>query len=290
MSDAEIILTVGHRMGPDKVMKRWQLKNISNGLAPNFILGKFIGKGKRILIFRLDGLKRVYAPEASDSDQPLIENLPLADSLIFQSVFSKKCFINERILLPKIKQTIIMNGADSSNYYPGKNIKIKSKNINLISNSWSINKNKGFKTISQFSKLNNVSVQHIGNWPDDVPIEKVQLLGVKDERIIGEILRNGHFLLFPSINEACPNVVVEALASGLPVLYKNSGGTGELCKDELFGLTLPNNTDDIIGLNYFLENAVDNYDSIRSRILEKFHLFSFQNCYEKYTDHFNKFL
>ena len=65
-----------------------------------------------------------------------------------------------------------------------------------------------------------------------------------EEKQIGEVLRLGDFLLFPSKKDACSNVVVEALASGLPVLYHNSGGTPELCRNSKYGLALPEKNQD----------------------------------------------
>ena len=79
-------------------MKKWQLINNSRGLSHNNILGKIIGKGKKKLTFRIDGLRRIYAPEASQVDEPLIENLPLADSVIFQSNYSRNCFYDQGLL------------------------------------------------------------------------------------------------------------------------------------------------------------------------------------------------
>ena len=43
-----------------------------------------------------------------------------------------------------------------------------------------------------------------------------------------EIFRNAHILLHTRYNDPCPTVVLEALSSGLPVVYSNSGGTPEL--------------------------------------------------------------
>jgi glycosyltransferase involved in cell wall biosynthesis len=42
------------------------------------------------------------------------------------------------------------------------------------------------------------------------------------------LLRSCTALLTLSENETCPNVVLEALASGLPILYRASGGTPEV--------------------------------------------------------------
>ena len=89
ISEADIILTVGHYMAPGKVMKKWQLNSISHGLSHRNVLGKIISKGKKKLTFRLDGLRRIYAPEAWEADEPLIENLHLADSVVFQSNYSR---------------------------------------------------------------------------------------------------------------------------------------------------------------------------------------------------------
>ena len=55
--------------------------------------------------------------------------------------------------------------------------------------------------------------------------------GYTDWTRLPAVLRSCTALLTMSENETCPNVVLEALASGLPVLYKASGGTAELVGD-----------------------------------------------------------
>ena len=89
---ADIYLSVGHRIGQGKTLNRWHLKNISHGFGIRNPLGIFLNKGKKQIIFRLDGLRKVYAPEAGEADDLLIENMNLADSVVFQSNFSRDCF------------------------------------------------------------------------------------------------------------------------------------------------------------------------------------------------------
>lgn len=52
------------------------------------------------------------------------------------------------------------------------------------------------------------------------------------------IMRGAHILLHGKCNDPCPGVVLEALASGLPVVYSLSGGTPELVGDEA-GIGVP---------------------------------------------------
>jgi glycosyltransferase involved in cell wall biosynthesis len=46
------------------------------------------------------------------------------------------------------------------------------------------------------------------------------------------LYRSAHLLLHTKVNDPCPNVVLEAMASGLPVVYPASGGTLELVGDD----------------------------------------------------------
>lgn len=51
--------------------------------------------------------------------------------------------------------------------------------------------------------------------------------------------RSGDILLYPSINDCSPNVVLEAMSCGMPVVATDSGGTSELIiKEDIKGGTL----------------------------------------------------
>ena len=52
------------------------------------------------------------------------------------------------------------------------------------------------------------------------------------------ITRQAHLLLHTQYNDACPSLVVEAMACGLPVVYSNSGGVPELVGQEA-GIGIP---------------------------------------------------
>lgn len=58
--------------------------------------------------------------------------------------------------------------------------------------------------------------------------EHVELLGPYTQQEAPALLRRGHVLLHTQYNDSCPGVVLEALASGLPVVYSASGGVPEL--------------------------------------------------------------
>ena len=59
--------------------------------------------------------------------------------------------------------------------------------------------------------------------------EKISFLGnVKD---VPELLRESDALLLSSYSEACPMVIIEAMAAGLPVIATKVGGVPELVTD-----------------------------------------------------------
>jgi glycosyltransferase involved in cell wall biosynthesis len=288
-SDAELILSSGHYYAPGRMLKRFQLLNLSHGRGMRNPRGLISRKGSKKIVFRVDGLRRIYAQYPTKADDILIGNLSLADSVIFQSRFCKDSFDHLRIKYPTCDD-IILNGTNTNIFYPASKIPDFSQGLMLISNSWSANLNKGFQVIASFSELENVTVLHIGRWPEGIPPNKVKLLGIMGENQVAEILRNGHFFLFPSEHDACSNTVVEALASGLPVLYHDSGGTPELCRQGLFGKPISTSHIETRVLQSLIQEALEKHSDMRNSILEHLEEFSFKYCLKQYIEHFKQLL
>jgi glycosyltransferase involved in cell wall biosynthesis len=65
---------------------------------------------------------------------------------------------------------------------------------------------------------------------------RVLFTGRYAQRDAPSVYRRAHVLLHPKVNDPCPNVVLEALACGLPVVHSESGGTPELVGDAGVGV------------------------------------------------------
>ena len=70
--------------------------------------------------------------------------------------------------------------------------------------------------------------------------DRVLFAGRYAQRDAVDIYRRAHLLLHPKVNDPCPNVVLEALACGLPVVHSASGGTPELVGEA--GIGVPSET------------------------------------------------
>jgi len=70
--------------------------------------------------------------------------------------------------------------------------------------------------------------------------ERVELAGRYAQRDAPALYRRAHVLLHPKVNDPCPNVVLEALACGVPVVHSATGGTPELVGEA--GVGVPSET------------------------------------------------
>jgi glycosyltransferase involved in cell wall biosynthesis len=67
---------------------------------------------------------------------------------------------------------------------------------------------------------------------------RVHVVGRYSQRDAPALFRRAHLLLHTKVNDPCPSVVLEAMASGLPVVYPRSGGVPELVGDDA-GIGVP---------------------------------------------------
>jgi glycosyltransferase involved in cell wall biosynthesis len=68
--------------------------------------------------------------------------------------------------------------------------------------------------------------------------EKVEVVGEYAQRDAPALFQRAHLLLHTKVNDPCPSLVIEAMATGLPVVYPKSGGVPELVGDEA-GIGVP---------------------------------------------------
>jgi glycosyltransferase involved in cell wall biosynthesis len=180
---------------------------------------------------RIDGAAKDYGSDpASDGVQARV-NL-LADVTIFQSQYSRYS-TREKFRVVAHDGPVIHNPVDVVQFGPdGSRRDLPAGRPLVACASWSVNRRKGTWQIEQLAARHPDIVfvlcgrfDAVGEGPNIIHLGHLSREG------IAEAFRSCDLFLNLSENDPCPNVVLEALASGLPVLYRDSGGVPELVGD-----------------------------------------------------------
>lgn len=155
----------------------------------------------------------------------------LADLTIFQSQFAKT---NMSPVCSCPGSRVIHNGVDTAVFTSDGPVLPLSGAPRVLHVSWSVGESKRLDRIGELLAVlpRQACVYLVGRQAESrLPFladPRVRLLGVRNREEVSRMMRSCDFLFFPSECDPCPNTVIEAMASGLPVLYHPSGGTVEL--------------------------------------------------------------
>ena len=181
--------------------------------------------GARVL-HRIDGSAVDYGRDwASDLCQALV-NL-LADVTVFQSAYGREATRRRRVIVGD--GPVIHNPVDLERFRPEGDTVALPGRVRVAHVAFSANPRKGTARVAALARRRpDVTFVMVGPDPEGPHADNVVRLGYVEWERLPAVLRSCHVFLTLSEHEACPNVVLEALASGLPVLYRESGGTPEL--------------------------------------------------------------
>lgn len=216
-------------------------------------LSKISKRRKPKVIHRVDGPIALYRQSNWNEDEKIYRlNEEWASATVYQSAwcFQKLLQLN----FNPVRPVIIHNGVDSSIFHSnGRDLFAGNRKVRLISTAWSDNPKKGgpfYKQLEERLDWDRFEYTFVGRTKEK--FDKIKHIPAQDSVNLANILRQHDIYVMASESEACSNALLEALACGLPSLYLDDGGNGELVG---FG-GLPFRT---------LEEALSNLDVIVER-------------------------
>jgi len=178
---------------------------------------------------------------------------------------------------PDQEISVIYNGIDISEFKPDLNKANNNDEMRIVCVSRLIER-KGIRfLIEAIEKLKDRNVKLIlvgeGNQEDElkklvvnsrIP-DRVEFKGYMDHDSIADLYRTSDVFVLPSLNEGMSNALLEAMASGLPVIVTDTGGTSELIDGN--GVVVPMCDSDAIAeaIREFMDNPDTHKMGMRSR-------------------------
>jgi len=170
---------------------------------------------------------------------------------------------------------VIMNGCNINHFAPKQNYVYDPKIIRIVTHHWSDNWNKGFEFYNALDEYINlhpeIEFTFIGRkYNAKYTPKNVKIIGPFSGKELGDKLKEFDLYITGAKWENCPMHVVEALASGLPILYyDNLGGGVPLCQK--YGESYHTVDEMIEKLNMMIPNLLEyrtkiNYNELSSEI------------------------
>ncbi len=205
-----------------------------------------------------------------------------ADHIVAVSESQKKKLV--RLLVPSKKISTVHNAIDSANFEAVDPINLRKKFgfppesiISISGGRFSEEKGQIYLVRAAFEAIKqNTSLRFIlfGDGPD---LEKIRRLlrdrGLEDkilcpgfERNLVAHLKGADILINPSLSEGLPNIVLESMAVGVPVIATNVGGLPEIIDDKVNGFLVP--SEDVHSLTQCIVGLAGNRSEM-NRIAEQ---------------------
>jgi glycosyltransferase involved in cell wall biosynthesis len=183
-------------------------------------------------VHRVDGPIATYRGFDDGTDGRIAEiNAELAAATVVQSRYSLDA--HRALGIELVEPHVISNTVDPVVFHPpAERESIEGRRIRVIASSWSDNPNKGGDVLSWLDvHLDHERYELTFAGQANGVFEHVRVLGPIATEPLAEELRRSDVYLAASRNDPCSNALLEALASGLPAVFRASGGHPELVGD-----------------------------------------------------------
>jgi glycosyltransferase involved in cell wall biosynthesis len=181
------------------------------------------------LVHRVDGPIGVYRGVDDGTDARIANlNRELADATVFQSRYSLE---RHRELGYELADPVVIpNAVDPAIFFPpASRERLDGRRVRVIASSWSDNPRKGADTLAWLDgrlDAGRYEMTFVGRTGQR--FERIRSAGAVGSERVAELLRAHDVYLAPSRDDPCSNALLEALACGLPAVYRESGGHPEL--------------------------------------------------------------
>jgi glycosyltransferase involved in cell wall biosynthesis len=181
------------------------------------------------VVHRVDGPLAAYRGFDDGTDELIgAINAELADATIFQSRYSLDANLARGLEFRD--PVVIPNAVDPAIFWaPPVREVTEGRPIRVVAASWSDNPNKGGATyawLDEHVDPDRFSLTFVGN--SQVSFARTRHIPPLPSEQLADVLRDHDLFLIASWHEPCSNALLEALACGLPVVYRDSGGNREL--------------------------------------------------------------
>jgi glycosyltransferase involved in cell wall biosynthesis len=223
-------------------------------------LRRFAREGCR-MVHRVDGPIGVYRGFDDGTDARILAvNETLADATVFQSHWSLDR--HRELGLDLRGPVVIPNAVDPAIFHPPeRREELDGRKLRVVATSWSDNPRKGEDVLDWLDRnLDRARYELTFAGRTKAGLVHTRVLAPLDSVGVAELLRAQDVYLAASLDDPCSNALLEALACGLPVAFRQSGGHPELVGEAGLPFEQPEELPDV------LEQLAAELESRRSAI------------------------